>query len=211
MAKIIAILNQKGGVGKTTLSVNLAMGLQQGEGKTLLVDADPQGSARDWHAIGNGELLTVIGLDRPTLDKDIKALKNNYDWIVIDGPPKLADMTIAAIRCADVVLIPIQPSPYDIWATEDTIDLIKARQQIADGQPKTALLISRQITNTKLGREVRDALNDYEVPIFTAATFQRVLYAETAAKGRTVFDAAPNSEAALEMRKIVEELKEFIV
>ena len=211
MAKIIAILNQKGGVGKTTFSVNLAMGLQQSGDKVLLVDADPQGSARDWHAAGDGELLNVIGLDRPTLDKDLKTHKINYDWIVIDGPPKLADMSIAAIRSADLVVIPVQPSPYDIWATQDTIDLIKARQEIADGRPKAAMLISRQIANTNLGREVREALNGYEMHILTAGTFQRVVYAETAAKGRTVLDAAPNSEAALEMKKIVAELKEFIV
>ncbi len=211
MAKIIAILNQKGGVGKTTLAVNLTMGLQQDEDKALLVDADPQGSARDWHAAGEGELLNVIGLDRPTLDKDLKTHKANYDWIVIDGPPKLTDMTIAAIRSADLVIIPVQPSPYDIWATEDTIHLIKARQEIAEGQPKAAVLISRQITNTKLGREVREALNGYEIHILNAGTFQRVAYAETAAKGRTVLDAAPNSEAALEMKKIVAEIREFII
>ena len=209
MAKIIGIINQKGGVGKTTLSVNLAMGLKQTGDRVLLVDSDPQGSARDWHAVGNGELLTVIGLDRPTLDKDVKALKDNYDWIVIDGPPKLADMTIAAIRCSDVVLIPVQPSPYDIWATEDTIDLIKARQQVTEGLPKSAVLISRQITNTKLGREVREAINGYEIPTFNFSTCQRVVYAETAAKGGTVLDMAPNSEAAIEIKQIVQELKEF--
>ncbi len=65
---IISILNQKGGAGKTTISVNLARGLKQDGGSVLLVDSDPQGSARDWHAAGNGELITVIGLDRPTLD-----------------------------------------------------------------------------------------------------------------------------------------------
>ena len=110
-----AILNQKGGAGKTTISVNLAMALQQSGQRVLLVDSDPQGSARDWHAAGNGSLLTVIGLDRPTLDKDIKAL-NGYNKILIDGAPQLAEMAVSPIKCADIVLIPVQPSPYDIWA-----------------------------------------------------------------------------------------------
>jgi chromosome partitioning protein len=205
---IIAILNQKGGAGKTTISVNLAMALQQSGQKVLLVDSDPQGSARDWHAAGNGNLLTVIGLDRPTLDKDIKAL-NGYNKILIDGAPQLAEMAVSAIKCADIVLIPVQPSPYDIWAAEDLVEVIKTRQQVTNGKPKAAFVISRQITNTNLGKEVRDALNGYELPVFQAGTFQRIIYAKTAATGNTVLDAEPNSEAAIEIKQIAKELEEF--
>lgn len=205
---IIAILNQKGGAGKTTISINLARALQQGS-KVLLIDSDPQGSARDWHAAGDGNLLTVIGLDRPTLDKDIKAISQGYEWILIDGAPQLAEMAVSAIKCADVILIPVQPSPYDIWAAEDLVDVIKARQQVTNGKPKAAFVISRQITNTNLGKEVREALNDYELPIFNSGTFQRVVYAKTAATGSTVLDAEPNSDAAIEIKQMAKELKEF--
>lgn len=205
---IVAILNQKGGAGKTTISTNLARAFQQHGEKVLLVDSDPQGSARDWHAAGDGNLLTVIGLDRPTLNKDIKAL-NDYDWIFIDGAPQLAEMAVSAIKCADIVLIPVQPSPYDIWAAEELVEVIKTRQQIANGKPKTAFVISRQITHTNLGKEVRDTLNGYELPVFQTGTFQRIIYAKTAATGSTVLDADPQSEAANEIRKIADELKEF--
>jgi chromosome partitioning protein len=207
---IIAILNQKGGAGKTTISINLARALQQDNGKVLLVDSDPQGSARDWHAAGNGDYLTVVGLDRPTLDKDIKGICHGYDWVLIDGAPQLEEMAIAAIKCADIVLIPVQPSPYDIWASEDLVDVVKARQQITNGKPKAAFIISRQITNTNLGKEVRDALNGYELPIFKNGTFQRVVYAKTAATGSTVLDTEPNNEASNEIKQIAKELKEFI-
>lgn len=205
---IVAILNQKGGAGKTTISVNLARALQQNGEKVILIDSDPQGSARDWHAAGDGNLLTVVGLDRPTLDKDIKAL-NGYNWLLIDGAPQLAGMAVSAIKCADIVLIPVQPSPYDIWAAEELVEIIKARQQITNGRPKAAFVISRQITNTKLGKEVRDALVCYELPVFSSGTFQRILYAETAATGSTVLDAEPNSEATNEIKQLAEELKEF--
>ena len=208
--KIIAILNQKGGAGKTTLSTNLARAFQQGGNKTLLIDSDPQGSARDWHAAGNGELLTVIGLDRPTLDKDIKAVSRDYEWVFIDGAPQLAEMSISAIKCADLVLIPVQPSPYDIWAAEDLVDVIKERQSITDGKLKAAFIISRQITNTTLGKEVREALAGYELPIFKNGTFQRIIYAKSAAIGSTAIDLEPGSEAAQEIMLIRDELKEFI-
>ncbi len=206
---IIAILNQKGGAGKTTISVNLARALQKNGSKVLLVDSDPQGSSRDWHAAGNGDLLTVIGLDRPTLDKDIKAIADGYAWVLIDGAPQLAEMAVSAIKCADVVLIPVQPSPYDIWAAEDLVEVIKTRQQVADGKPKAAFIISRQINNTNLGKEVREALNGYGLPVFEAGTFQRIIYAKTAATGTTVIDAEPNSDAANEIKQIAKELKEF--
>ncbi len=206
---IIGILNQKGGAGKTTISINLARGLQKDGHKVLIVDSDPQGSARDWHAAGEGEFITVLGIDRPTLDKDIKAVAGNYDWIIIDGAPQLAEMAIAAIKCSDIILIPVQPSPYDVWATEDLVDVIKARQKITDGFPKSAFVISRQITNTSLGKEIRDVLGGYELPVFENGTFQRIIYAKTAANGSTVLDAEPTGEAANEIKNLVTELKEF--
>lgn len=209
MATIVAILNQKGGAGKTTISTNLGRALQKGGRKVLIVDSDPQGSARDWHAAGNGALITVVGLDRPTLDKDIKAITNGYDWILIDGAPQLVNMSVAAIKCADVVLIPVQPSPYDIWAAEDLVDVIKERQKITDGQPRTAFIISRQITNTTLGKEVREALSGYDLPVFKHGTFQRVIYAKTAATGSSVLDNEPNGDAAKEIQLLTNELKEF--
>jgi chromosome partitioning protein len=206
---IVSVLNQKGGAGKTTISVNLARALQKDNTKVLLVDSDPQGSARDWHAAGDGEFLTVVGLDRPTLTKDISAIDTSYNWVIIDGAPQLADMAVAAIKCSDIVLIPVQPSPYDIWATEDLVDVIKARQEVTDGKPKAAFVISRQITNTNIGKEVREVLINYGLPVFKNGTFQRVIYAQTATNGSTVLDADPNGEASKEISQIVEELKEF--
>jgi chromosome partitioning protein len=210
MSKIIAVLNQKGGAGKTTLSTNLARALQLGGDKVLLVDSDPQGSARDWNAAGDGELLPVIGLDRPTLAKDIQAIRNNQDWIIIDGAPQIAELAVAAIKCADLILIPVQPSPYDVWACEDLVDIIKTRQEVANGKPKAAFVISRVIKNTQLSKEIGEALEGYGLPVFMHFTSQRVIFPKSAATGSTVLDVDETGEAAAEIRAIAQELKEFL-
>lgn len=206
---IISILNEKGGVGKTTLATNLARAFHLRDKKVLLVDSDPQGSARDWHVNGNGEMLEVIGLDRPTLDKDVIKFRSRYDMVFIDGAPQITEMVVKALLCSDIVLIPVQPSPYDIWASKSLVDLVKQRQEITNGNPRAAFIISRQIGNTCIGKEVRDVLEEYKLPIFEYGTGQRVVYAETAAEGRTVFEGK-DPHARKEMGHIVDELQDFI-
>jgi len=210
MSKIIAVLNQKGGAGKTTIATNLARALQHDGKKVLLVDSDPQGSARDWNAVGEGELVSVIGLDRPTLAKDIQAIKDNQDYIVIDGAPQIAELAVAAIKCADFILIPVQPSPYDIWACEDLVDIIKARQEVTDGSPKAAFVISRSIKNTQLSNEIGEALTGYELPVLKGFTTQRVIYAKSAAAGLSVLDMDSTGDAAKEVQEIANEIKGII-
>ena len=206
---IIAVLNQKGGSGKTTIATNLAHSLLIQSNSVLLVDSDPQGSTRDWNTANDGELLPVIGLDRETLPKDLKRISANYEWVVIDGAPQIAKMSAAAVKAADVIIIPVQPSPYDVWATADLVDIIKARQAVANGFPKAAFLISRSIKNTKLNREVYEALHGYDLPIFKNGTTQLVIYPTTASKGLTVF-SQPGNPAITEIENIRKELQEFI-
>jgi len=210
MSKIIAVLNQKGGAGKTTLATNLARALQLGGDKVLLVDSDPQGSARDWNAAGAGELLPVVGLDRPTLAKDIQAVIDNRDFVIIDGAPQIAELAVAAIKCADVILIPVQPSPYDVWACEDLVEIIKARHEVTNGKPKAAFVISRVIKNTQLSKEIGEALTGYGLPVFKHFTTQRVVYPKSASSGLTVLEAEAAGDAAAEIRAIAQELKEFL-
>ena len=116
----------------------------------------------------------------------------------------------AAIKCADVILIPVQPSPYDIWACEDLVDIIKARQEVTNGKPKAAFVISRVIKNTQLGKEIREALEGYGLPVFKNFTTQRVIYAKSAATGSTVLTNEINEDAAKEIHAIANELKDFI-
>lgn len=207
--KIIAVLNQKGGVGKTTLATNIATKLHLNGSKVLLVDSDPQGSARDWHAAGDSE-IAMVGIDRPTLEKDIKKISHDFEWVIIDGAPQLSNMATSAIKCADLVIIPVQPSSYDIWASEDIVDLIKARQQITDGIPKAYFCISKRRMTTSLSKEVEEALQGYNMPILKSYTVDRTAYAKSPAEGQTVFDTK-NSEAIQEITNIVNEIKEIMV
>ena len=175
----------------------------------MLVDADPQGNARDWQEVNEGSLFPVVGLDRETLPKDLAAISSGYDFVIIDGAPQVAKLTAAAIKAADVVLLPVQPSPYDIWACADTVDLIKTRQEVTDGTPLAAFVVSRKIKNTKLSKEVNEALSSYSLPLLSATTTQRVVYATSAAEGKTVMSYG-NSDAIKEMNFLTDEVLDIL-
>lgn len=203
--QVIAVLNQKGGSGKTTVSTHLARALQLLGKSVVLVDSDPQGSARDWAASNAEQIVSVIGIDRPTIEKDLKSLAPT-DFAIIDGAPQAADLAASAIKAANFVLIPVQPSPYDIWAANDLVDLVKQRIEITDGALKSAFVVSRAIANTKLGAEVAEALEGYGLPILSSRIHQRVVYPSTAATGLTAFDIDAKSDASVEFFNLAKEI-----
>ncbi|OQS32966.1 ParA family partition ATPase [Chromobacterium haemolyticum] len=207
--QVIAVLNQKGGAGKTTIATHLARALQLEGLDVLLVDSDPQGSARDWAAVHDNQPLPVVGLDRPTIERDLKSVARK-DFVVIDGAPQAHDLAVSAMKAADCVLIPVQPSPYDIWAASDLVDLVKQRIELTDGKLKAAFIVSRAIKGTKIGAEVIDALSGYDLPIFEARITQRVIYPSSAARGTTAIDQEPMSEAAHEIRALAKEVRRFL-
>ena len=211
---IISVLNQKGGVGKTTLATNISAGLAaQGE-KVLLVDADPQHSALDWGAKREAAPpFTLMGLPTPVLHRDLPLLLGNpYTVIVVDGPGKLTDVPRSAIMASNVVLIPVQPSPYDVWSSVDIIKILKEARSFG-ANVKAAFVVTRKIPNSVLGREVTEALAEHEVPVFTTQIQQRICYAETAGEGLSVVEmkqtSSSHKQAAEEIRSLVDELVRF--
>ena len=207
---VIAVLNQKGGSGKTTIATHLARALQLDGSDVLLVDSDPQGSARDWAAVREDQPVTVVGIDRPTIERDIKHVARK-DFVVIDGAPQAADLAVSAIKAASFVLIPVQPSPYDIWATADLVELVKQRIEVTDGKLQAAFVVSRAIKGTRIGSEVAEALAGYGLPILESRITQRVSYPGTAAAGTTVMDTDPAGDAAAEVRALAAELKQKLI
>ena len=202
---IISFSSLKGGSGKTTLAVHLAHAIALAKKRVLLADADPQGSAQGWAAARDDKPpFPVIGMARNTLHRDLPELLQDYDHCVIDTPPRVSALARTAILAADLVLIPVQPSSYDIWAASETVKIIEEAQGFKP-ELKAAFVINRRIVNTAIGRDVEEALADYQFPTLKSTVGQRVVFAESSA-GYSVMELAPSSAATTEVKKLSQEV-----
>ncbi len=203
---IVSFLNQKGGVGKTTLAIHLATVLAE-RGRVLLVDADPQGSALDWRAQRAAETrFPVVGLPKPTLHRDIGTLAENHDWVLVDGPPRATALARSAVAASDLVLIPVQPSPFDLWASRDILDIVEECSVVHPGL-QARFIVNRLFARTRLGAEVRGALADLPVAALRTAIRNRTEYAKAVREGRTAIETAPASAAAKDVRALADEIE----
>lgn len=208
---IIGVLNQKGGVGKTTLSVSIAhnLAMKNLPEDVLLVDADPQQSALSWSEVRESTLpFAVIGLAKKSLHRDLPAISQKYKHVIIDGPPRVTDLARSCVMASDIVVIPCTPSPYDVWASEETIQLVKEAATYKESL-KYCFVINRKIANTAIGRDVVDTLSSTEVNVLKSHVCQRVLFAEAAASGLTVIDLDPEGKASEEVANLVNEILNF--
>ncbi len=200
-------MNQKGGAGKTTLALNLAAAMVERGARVLVIDADPQQTAQDWATVRESPPpFQVMGLAKPVLHRDLPPIDADYNYIIIDGAPRNYEVARSAILAADIVLIPVQPSGADFWASRETVKLVHEVQAFKERQ-KSVFVVSRKIGRTVLGRDITDALAGFDLPIMTAGTTQRVAYAQTLTVGSTVIESEPNGAAAEEIRAILDELE----
>ncbi|ADH89501.1 Cobyrinic acid ac-diamide synthase [Ancylobacter novellus DSM 506] len=207
---IIGLLNQKGGVGKTTLATHIAGELASEGARVAVIDADPQGSALDWAQTraqsGLPRLFGVIGLAREVLHQEVPDLAKANDHIVIDGPPRVTALARSTILASDLILIPVQPSSYDLWASMEIVGLVNEARMFKPDL-KAAFVVNRCITGTVVGRDMRSAL-DGEIPALNTVIGQRIAFVESVATGRLVRELDGRGQAAKEITALTAELKE---
>ena len=205
---ILAFLNQKGGVGKSTLSTNAADYFHRRGDKPLLIDADPQGTTNDWAARRDDLPFPVMQLARDNMASEILNHAANYDHVVIDGPPRAEALSRAVIIASDLIVIPIEASGASDWASQTTIRQIREAREYKDTL-LSVFLVSRIIPNTVISRSIRDHVADYGIPLFKATVANRVPYAEALTMGKTIFEWAGHSKAAHEFSTVMEEIGAF--
>ncbi|MBF0786026.1 partition protein [Muribacter muris] len=207
--KVISVLSQKGGSGKSTISINIARCLQLKGYNVVLIDTDPQASAREWGAISSEEFFPVYGCDKGVSEKEIKQLEKVADFAVIDGAPRIEKSMADAIRLSNFILIPLKPSQFDIWACKDSIELVQTRMQI-DERLKAGLVLSQTNKQTNLTKEVLQFIDEnFDIPLLSQSTGLRVSYAEVLSDGRTVFEGQ-SKEAKEEITQITDEILKML-
>lgn len=202
--KVISVLNPKGGVGKSTIAINLARGIQLRNNSVLVIDTDfDQTSIFLWGENTDESFFDVLQCKPERIETAISKHKH-YDYIIIDNAGKVEFAAIKVMQMSDMVIVPIQPSPFDLWGSITIIDVVKALKKA----PPTFFLISRAKKGTKVINSIKRALKPIGIPVFNTVIHDRVDYVESAILNQTIFEL--NDEGAAEVNKLIDQVLEVI-
>lgn len=196
LSKVIALVNQKGGVSKTTVSINLAMGLSLRGYDVLLVDGDPQASSLDWATVRdeseNDLSFSVLGVPKTNLAKEVSKIKSKYDFVIVDSAGRQSELTRLALVACDIAIVPNSTSPLDAWATKETL---KAINEIRGYRDFSAyFLLSGVNPQTKVFNEVKEWLAaTYSLPILNTQIALRTAYARSLGDGLSIYEYKDDS------------------
>ena len=204
---VIAVINQKGGAGKTTLAMNLAAGLTR-HGDTVVMDLDPQGSSTQWASMGEAPFPASVEQIDGTWDaRTLHQQYQRYQHMVLDCPPSLeSHASRQALRACDVALIPVLPSPIDLWAS------LKLPQEIEEARKvnpniQAYLVLNQLEPNSALSSAMQDALSEFGVPVLNAVIRRRAVYRSAALEGSSVFQMGGHgTQAVIEMDALIKEV-----
>ncbi len=207
---IVAVVNQKGGAGKSTISVHLARWLHKQKQSVIGVDADAQQSSSKWFARLEQNIPCQIVQNPDDLLDELPKLSETYTWVVVDGPAALSETTRATILGADLAIVPCQPTGVDLESASDTIRLIQQAQRIRRGEPRAVIFVNRAVKGTKLKDEAIEVLRLFPgVTVLAKVIHQRQIIADCFGQNSTVFDLS-GSPAGIARREMEELFKQAL-
>ena len=206
VARIITIAQQKGGAGKTTLAAHLAVAYAGMKHKVAIIDTDPQGSLTQWYRVrervlGEGETgLGFAAISGWRVRSEIERMKHLYDYVIIDSPPHTEAEARTVIRAADLIVVPLQPSPMDVWATAETINICKQEKK------PVKMVLNRVNPRTQLSEAIAGEM------VGLAGTWfgNRVVFAGSLMQGKGVTEVASSSLAAQEVVALAREIRDYM-
>ncbi len=203
-AKVVAIAQQKGGAGKTTIAIQLGVAWARQGLRVALLDVDPQGSLAAWFALrreaaGDGA-LHASEVQGWKLATEIDRLTGDYDLLLIDTPPHAETDARVAVRAASLILVPLQPSPMDLWATKPTLTLALREKS------RSLLVLNRVPSRGKLAEIIRDKISAEGLPLATQTLGNRSAFASSMLDGKGVVESHPRSAAAEEVLALAREV-----
>lgn len=204
--KVFTVAQHKGGAGKTTLSAQIAAALDQSGAKVLIIDVDPQGSLTEWHkmrcqTLGRKNKITLFQTQGWKMMRELPRIQREFDFILIDTPPHAESEASIAIRMADLVLMPMQPSPLDVWACAPTIKII-----VSEKKP-LMLVMNRVPAKSRLNDTIQEKLGTMNIQVAKTTLGNRVSFASSIMQGLGVGEFDPRGMAAEEMASLLKEIK----